>query len=136
MKRALFLLFLLPLPLLGACDGKDAGAVYAAKGREVGEVRSESDKEATVIDIYGQVRGHIRGGLVRNDSGGRAGTVVVTDGSVSIRDPNGKEIGQLKDGSGCVGPSGTQLGTVRGTKDPEAAAGACLLLLIQKELAS
>lgn len=133
MRSVLLLLSCFGVLFLTACGGTAQISVSDATGRTVGFIQAEDENSATIISVNNEVRGKVRGALVRDDTGGRAGTLEMRDGHLVLLDADGNAIGTLENGTNCYGKSQTLLGTVPATTDNEAAGAACMLLLLPKE---
>jgi len=130
--RALFIISLFGILFLSGCGAKKQ-LVYDLQGTMVGEVRLGETGSATVIDSYGQVQGKIRGDVIRDDNGKNRGRVVNRNGEISILDEEGMQIGTLQKGVECYSKDDSFLGRLNQKIDENAAAGACLLLILQKQ---
>lgn len=129
--RAFLIIALFGILFLTSCvRAPSSPSVYNAKGIRVGEIRMASDTGALIFDIYGQEVGGVRGAVIRNESGKRMGRIVAGSGMLTIQDEKGREVGSLTRGSDCNGSDDRFLGRISSAENPEAAGGACLLLLI------
>ena len=131
--RALLIISLFGLLFLTSCGGKINTVVYRTDGMKVGEIQFEDDENSVILGNDNQPRGRIRGSLVRNDTGGKAGTIEERDGHIVIVDTNGADIGSLENDVDCYGKGQEKLGSISAKIDTEAAGAACLLLLLPKE---
>jgi hypothetical protein len=134
--RAFIIVALFGLLFLTHCTFQRSPSVYNARGIFVGEIHVSDTNEAEVIDRYNQLSGKIRGGMVRDALGKRLGKVVAAEDRVSILSETGASIGSLANRTECKDAQDKTLGRITVQTDNEAAAGACLLLLISKELPS
>ncbi|OGJ56200.1 hypothetical protein A3D88_01250 [Candidatus Peribacteria bacterium RIFCSPHIGHO2_02_FULL_52_16] len=123
MKR--FWMILAGALLLSAC-GTQGTAVYNHLGNVVGSVRVDDDNHATIFNDGNESIGTLNGKIVHAQKR-RAGQV--TDNK--ILDIRRKEIGTVVDGTDCYNASGMRVGRLSSVINPEAAGGACLLLLLQ-----
>ena len=133
MRIILLILSFFGILFITSCSPQKNPAVYNQRGIQVGEIQIENEKEATIIDIYNQVRGRIRGAVVRDESGGRVGEVTIEGNKAIITDTMARQIGSYENGT-CYGPNDAPLGRVSSINDSKAASAGCLLLLILKEL--
>jgi hypothetical protein len=131
--RSLLILSLFGVLFLTSCGGPEKIAVTDTGGRQVGEILLEDDDNATIASVNGETRGKVRGNLVRNDMGKRAGTIEKRDGVIVLVDAENSEVGSIEKGSECYGKSQTMLGSVKGEVDVDAVGAACMLLLLPKE---
>ncbi len=121
------------LLFLTNCGGTVQMPVSDATGRTVGNIQIEDENNATIVSINGEVRGKVRGLLVRGENGGRTGTLEMRDGHLVLLDADKNAIGSVENGTDCYGKSQTLLGKVPAETDTGAAGAACMLLLLPKE---
>lgn len=131
MRTALVIVSLFGLLFVTACGGSVRTLVYDAQNKQVGEIEIESDTEASILDAQGRAVGRVRGALVRNAQGARAGTITVKDTAVVIVNEEEDEIGSLENGTDCYGKTQTKLGRISAVMEPETAGAACLLLFLR-----
>lgn len=134
--RTFLLIALFGILFLSRCSSQTNNgiSVFNSKNQQVGDVTIDGAQSAIVMDRYGQKKGTVRGIVVRESTGKRVGGVVVKDDKVSIVTHEGKPVGELKNEKNCVDASGATLGYVSQITNQEAAGGACLLLLLDKNL--
>ncbi len=133
MHRTLLILSLFGILFLTNCGGTPDIPVTDAEGRTVGHIRVDNKDNATILSVSNEERGRVRGNLVRDDSGGRAGTVQLRDVHVVLVDDKGGDIGSVEKGTDCYGKSQTLLGKIPAETDPEFGGAACMLLLLPKQ---
>jgi hypothetical protein len=120
-----FLPFTVCLLVLGACSGSET-SVYDKNGLLKGHVTVNSSEMATVVNKSGTIVGEVKGSEIFNRSGSKVGSVQ-SDGD--IEDRNDTIVGTIK-GERCIAKGGSEVGHLTSDIDNEAAAGACLLLLL------
>lgn len=127
----LIILSLFGILFLTSCSAQK-NPVVDASGKIVGEIQVEKTKTATILDAAGKTLGHVRGDLVRDASGKKAGSVTVKEGHTVITDASNNPIGSVEKQTDCYGKSQKMLGAVQ-MKDAEAevAGAACLLLFLR-----
>ncbi len=126
--------FLLPLSVLGlllltSCAG-NALEIRNSSDRIVGTIDVQGMKIATILNTRGDVRGRVRGNVIRDDAGKNIGSVTERDGSTVILHPEGNALGSVKNGE-CYGKGNGKLGSVSGEVEAEVVAAACLLFFLQ-----
>jgi hypothetical protein len=129
--RTLLLLSLFGLLFLTGCNS-DKPIVMNLNGDLLGEIRLGDPGNATVIDSYGQAQGRVRGDVVRDENGKNVGRIIERDGELSILNEDGMEVGTLQSGTDCYTKEETFVGSIGMEVDQNAAAGACLLLILSK----
>ena len=127
--------FLLPLCFLGililtSCTG-NAIEIRNSTDRIVGTIDVQGTKVATILNVHGDVRGRVRGTVIRDDAGKNVGSIAQRDGGTVILDSDGNAIGSIAGGSECYGKGQKKLGIVSGETDVEVVAAACLLFFLQ-----
>jgi hypothetical protein len=127
MRKRFF--FLLPALLLLSACGPSGVNVYDEDDNKVGEVVVSSADNATVYDEDDITVGKVRGSDVYDRSDNRVGRVR-SDGS-TIEDDDGTRVGRVRDGKICADRDSNNMGRIAEDIDDQAAAGACLLLLIR-----
>lgn len=129
MHRFVLILTVLGLLILTSCS---AGAVTVenSTGRTIGSIDVEGTT-ATILSARGEVRGKVRGTVIRDASGKHVGTVDERDGHTVILDPEGSPLGTLENGTDCFGKGKEVLGSISTQVDASAAAAACLLFFLQ-----
>lgn len=130
MRTTLILLSLFGLLVVTGCGGTVSTRVLDAKGRHVGTIRLESEHTAIITDEHGEVRGRVRGNLVRDAGSKKLGTIEQRDEHIVVIDANDDEVGSVEQEINCYGKSQALLGRISAKIDPEAAGAACLILLI------
>ena len=130
MRRAFLLLSLLSLLPLAACGG-NAIEVKNNNGKVIGVIEMQGTKSATITNGHGEVRGKVRGAIIRDSSGKHIGTIADRDGHTVILDGKDNPVGSLDHSTDCYGKSQEKLGTVAPDTDSSAAAAACLVFFLQ-----
>ena len=121
MKR---LIWIAGVVLLSACAGEGT-TVYNHLGNAMGSVRVDDKNHAMVFNDNGETIGIVQGNTVHTQQG-RAGQIMES----KIYDNKRREVGTMGDGTDCYNASGKRVGRLSSVIDPEAAGGACLLLLL------
>jgi hypothetical protein len=124
MKRLLPLIAC--LGLLSACSGSQT-EVYDRNGLLKGHVTVNSQDSATIVNKAGSIVGEVKGSDIYSRTGVKAGSVQ-DDGD--IMDRSGNPVGSIH-GAKCVDDGNIEAGHLTSDIDDQAAAGACLLLLLQ-----
>jgi hypothetical protein len=130
MRATLLILSLFGLLFVTACGGTVSNAVYNQEGKKVGDIQFENENSATILDQYGEAVGKVRGNIIRDAGSKKLGTVELRDGKVIIIDAEDNEVGTVNNDTECYGQSSELRGTIGTKLDAEAAAAACLILLI------
>lgn len=128
--RYAFALPVLGLLLIASCGGSSI-QIRNSSDRIIGNIDMQGEKSATMINTHGDVRGRVRGNVVRDDAGKNLGSIEEKDGTILILDPKGNPMGTLGDGTDCYGKGQEKLGSVSGEVDVFVAAGACLVFFLQ-----
>lgn len=131
MHRFILILSVLGLLILTSCAGPGGITVENSNGKAIGEIQLQGAQTATIINTRGDVRGKVRGTVIRDDSGKHVGTVVEQNGHVVIEDGNDNPVGTLANGIECYGKGKEVLGRITAKVDSSAAAAACLLFFLQ-----
>lgn len=131
MHRFVLILSVLGLLILTSCGGTGAITVENSNGKVIGEIQVQAAQTATILNTHGDVRGKVRGTVIRDDSGKHVGTVVEQDGHVVIEDGNDNPVGTLENGIECYGKGKEVLGRITAEVDASTAAAACLLFFLQ-----
>lgn len=129
---ALLIVCLFGLLFVTACGGNERTPVYDAKGKQIGAIEIQDTSVATIFDAAGAEAGAVRGTVVRNTKGGKAGSIQSKDGHVVLTDGKGQDIGSIENGTDCYGKSQAKLGSVQVENDVNIAGAACLLLLLPR----
>ncbi|MSR87210.1 hypothetical protein EXS70_03500 [Candidatus Peribacteria bacterium] len=129
MRHALLLLSFVGILMLTACNS--GLEVKNGSGKGIGKIMVEGAREATYQNMYGDVRGKVRGNIVRDDSGKNLGTIAEQDGNVVLLDAKENPLGSLAEGKKCYGKGQDLLGTVPDELDTSVAGGACLVYFLQ-----
>ena len=130
MHRFLLLLSVLSVLVLVSCKGSAAITVQNSTGRTVGSIDVQGT-QATILNTHGDVRGKVRGTIIRDDAGKHIGTVTEGNGRTMIVDTNGNPLGTLEKGTECYGKGQDMLGQITAQVDSSAAAAACLIFFLQ-----
>lgn len=130
MHRFLLVLTVLGVLILSSCAG-NAIEIRNSINRIVGTIDVQGTKNATILSTHGEVRGKVRGTVIRNDAGKNVGTVAERDGNTVILDLDGGALGSIENGTECYGKGQEKLGSVSGEADVEVVAAACLLFFLQ-----
>lgn len=112
--------------LLSSCGGKTS--VYNALGNIVGSVEIYADT-AIIVDVEGKRLGSVEGNRIHNADGDVIGKALKREGLVLIE--GDEAMGYLQDGTDCYDVAGYRQGRLGSVIDPEAAAGGCLLLILE-----
>ncbi len=129
MRRSIILVSSLGFFLLASCSS--TLDVRNSNGKVVGQIQVQAAQTATIVNTRGDVRGKVRGTVVRDDSGKHVGTIVEKDGHTVIMDASDNAIGSLSNGTDCYGKGQDVVGHVSEGVDSTVAAGACLLFFLQ-----
>ncbi|NOS68260.1 MAG: hypothetical protein HOO67_07965 [Candidatus Peribacteraceae bacterium] len=129
MHRFILALSVLGILILTSCAG-NALEVRNSNDRIVGTISVQGVKSATILNTHGDVRGRVRGNIIRDDTGKNMGTVAERDGNMVILNPEGNALGSVKNGE-CYGKGQESLGSVSGEAETEVVAAACLLFFLQ-----
>lgn len=129
MHRFLLVLSILGLLILTSCASNTL-EVRNSNDRIVGSIDVQGAKTATIFNTHGDVRGRVRGNIIRDDTGKNMGTVAERDGNMVILNPEGNALGNVK-ASECYGKGQEALGSVDGEVETEVVAAACLLFFLQ-----
>lgn len=130
MHRFVIALSVLGVLLLASCTTASID-VLNSNEKVIGTISVQGVKSATLINAHGDVRGKVRGNVVRDESGKNVGTIQEKDGNVMMMDANGGPLGSLESGKDCYGKGHNKLGTVTGEVEATVAAGACLVFFLQ-----
>ena len=113
--------------LLVSCNGEVS--VYNRLGNVVGFVKVQG-KSAVIWNWDGVRMGSVEKNEVRNRDGTIVGKLRRREGLILIEGDNAT--GYLQDGTDCYDVTGYRKGRIGSVIDPEAAAGACLLLILEQ----
>lgn len=127
--RALLVISIFGLLFLTACDSTRT-KVFNNLGNTVGQVKVQDSDNARIERLDGTDIGKVTDTIVRNEDDERIGRIVSDTVEATIFNRNGTMVGSLKDVTDCYDDNGRQIGKLAAAIDPEAAAGACLLLLL------
>ncbi len=131
MHRFVLILSVLGVLILTSC-GKPADiTVENSNGKTVGSIELQGTHTATILNVRGEVRGKVRGSVVRDDTGKNMGTITEKDGNTVILDSDENPLGTLEKGTDCYGKGQDKLGSISTETDSFAAAAACLLFFLQ-----
>jgi hypothetical protein len=115
-----------------SCGTVTTSAVFNQAGRAIGTVTMESDQEAVFKNTAGEERGRVRGNAVRDTGGKRLGTVQTVNGTLFLRNAEGRDIGTLESGNTCLGTGKESLGTISSNVPAGIAAAGCLVFFLGK----
>ncbi len=124
------LLLSLGLTLLTACGGPNPFEIRNSNNKVIGSVKMEGTT-AIILNSRDEVRGKVRGTVIRDESGKNVGNIVKENGNVVISDDADNALGSLGPNGECYGKGKEILGTVSADVDTSAAAAACLLFFLQ-----
>ena len=132
MHRFLIVLSVLGLLLVSACGAGPGITIENSNGRRIGEIRIEGT-QAILLNSVGEERGRVRGTVIRDSDGKRAGSLGEQDGNLVLLDASDNPVGSLEEGSQCYGKGQDMLGKVVSPEpvDSHVAAAACLLFFLQ-----
>lgn len=130
MQRLVIVLSVLGLLLVSACSAGPAITIENSNGRRIGEIRIEGT-QAILLNSVGEERGRVRGTMIRDADGKRAGSLAEQEGNLVILDINDSPVGSLEEGVECYGKGQDMLGKVTAPVDSHVAAAACLLFFLQ-----
>lgn len=130
MHRLLLVLSVLGLLIIASCAGNSL-EIRNSNNRIVGTISLQGMKTATMLNTRGDVRGRVRGNVVRDDAGKNMGSIAESDDGVVILDADGNAVGSIANGAECYGKGQEKLGSVSGEVDSYVVAAACLLFFLQ-----
>ena len=130
MHRFVVALSTLGILLLASCASASI-EVHNSNGKVIGSIDVQGVKSASLMNAYGDVRGKVRGNVVRDDTGKNIGTIEERDGHMMMLDATGGALGSLENGKDCYGKGHDKLGTISGEVEATVAAGACLVFFLQ-----
>ena len=129
MHHRFLALSVLGLLLLTACGG-NALEVRNSNDRIVGTIDVQGTKTATILNTHGDVLGKVRGNIIRDDAGKKAGSITEQNGGIVILDAKDDAAGSIE-GANCYGKGKEKLGSVSGETDAYVVAAACLVFFLQ-----
>ena len=130
MRRFLLLFSVAGLVLLTAC-ATGALAVHNGAGKVVGSISVQGTRAAAFLGSQGNIRGRVRGNVVRDDAGKNLGTIEEQGGHTVILDPKENALGTLEHGTDCYGKGQEKLGSVTAEAEASVAAAACLVFFLR-----